>query len=119
MTGLHFADGAVLNLENKAFQLIKIGFFGTGIMRGEPPRLGAKLEDSGTEIGLQSIQQAPDTIEFRSTAGGTRVVLPAPGGATSTSARDCRSRSTISGSALSIGNGQLTTDNPPFHLIGE
>src|SRR5580765_4229971 len=40
-----------------------------------------------------------------SSAGGTRVVLPAPGAAVITAARDRRTRSTISSSRGSIGSG--------------
>jgi hypothetical protein len=42
-------------------------------------------------------------------AGGTRVVLPAPGGATTTSARRARTARTISGRCASIGSDSRTT----------
>src|SRR4051812_19280068 len=57
-----------------------------------------------TRFGCAADPRSP----ARSTAGGTRVVLPAPGGATSTSERDSRSRATISGKWLSIGSGFVT-----------
>ena len=51
-----------------------------------------------------------DSSPAFSSAGGTRVVFPAPGGATSTNDRDSRTRATISGIELSIG--RPTTDEP-------
>src|SRR5437016_1750202 len=47
-------------------------------------------------------------------AGGTRVVLPAPGGAVTTTARDWRAASTISGTKGSIGSGGSDTDRTAY-----
>src|SRR5258706_7750669 len=56
-----------------------------------------------------------DKVFAAISAGGTRVVLPAPGGATSTNAREALSLSMISVSEPSIGRG--TIRSPVAQLI--
>src|SRR4051812_5096720 len=51
---------------------------------------------------------SPSTTRASSSAPGTRVVLPAPGGATSTQTRRSRTAATISVSTASIGRGERT-----------
>ena len=56
----------------------------------------------------------------RASTNGTRVVLPAPGGATSTAAVSVRSAAVKSGSAASIGSGETSINHPviPGHAAG-
>src|SRR5688572_3529062 len=74
-------------------------------MRSADARTATRRGWSITRLGC-----ARDSSPARRIAGGTRVVLPAPGGATSTSDRRRRSASTISGSELSIGSGDGTCE---------
>jgi hypothetical protein len=59
----------------------------------------ASLLGSSTRIFLSAAHSAS------ASHNGTRVVLPAPGGATRTAARTCRSAAVSRGSASSIGSG--------------
>jgi hypothetical protein len=52
-----------------------------------------------------------------SSAGGTRVVLPAPGGARSTSDEACRSAATMSPRTSSIGSGAFNRIKNFFQLL--
>jgi hypothetical protein len=95
------------------------------LRRDQEPRPAAELPveadlpsdffaEGPTPLGGDAAREAPggdaprledDGLPAAASAGGTRVVFPAPGGATITRARPSRSRSTISGMRGSMGSG--------------
>ena len=73
-----------------------------GGTRGEP----ARLQHQDAALVRFCAQSS------RASTSGTRVVLPAPGGATSTAALLPRSAAVRSGSAASIGSGEASINHP-------
>ncbi len=76
------------------------------VLLGDPARRGPGGDPPGLQAGRARGVRPPSSRPWTS-ATGTRVVLPAPGGATRTRHLRRRACSTISGRALSIGRGVM------------